>query len=105
MEEAPEKIKMPVKFHGNYVVSIIHGGDALRERCQKLTIRPISAQEKHDYFKDREKENLPTHQITFYDFGCKRVIEGILKINEEARVVFGVQDKDYEFSLFVPKER
>jgi hypothetical protein len=44
----------------------------------------------------------PTHQFTFYDFGCKRILNGKLKGSEEERLVLLVQDKEYEFSLYRP---
>ncbi|MCX7634866.1 MAG: hypothetical protein N2Z74_03895 [Syntrophales bacterium] len=97
------EIKMPVKFHGNYVVSIRSGDKEDRERCQKLTIRRLSPEEQERFFKGLPPEDIPTHQVTFYDFGCKRIIEGILKDNGEERVSFLVKDKEYAFSPFVPK--
>lgn len=98
-----EEIKMPIKFHGNYVV-IIRTGDAEdRERCQKLTVRRLSEEEKAASFKNQPPEAVPTHQVTFYDFGCKRIIEGVLKVNTEDRLVIGVNEKDYEFSPFKPR--
>ncbi len=96
------EIRMPIKFHGNYVLAIRTGGSEDRERCQKLTIRPLSEEEKKKSFTGLPSEEMPTHQVTFYDFGCKRIIEGILKVNEEERLVFGVKEKDYEFSPFKP---
>ena len=50
-----------------------------------------------------DENSMPSHQITFYDFGCKRIIEGKMKVNEEARMVFAVSDKEYEFKPFVPR--
>jgi hypothetical protein len=97
------EIKMPIKFHGNYVLSIRTGDSEDRERCQKLTVRPLSEEEKEQSFKNLPKGEVPTHQVTFYDFGCKRIIEGILKVNDEDRIVFGVKEKDYEFSPFKPR--
>lgn len=91
-------IKMPIKFHGNYRVIIRQGDWESRERCQKLIVRQLSPEEKNQYFKDLEEKDMPTHQINFYDFGCRRIIEGILKENEENRLVFTVQAKEYEFS-------
>jgi hypothetical protein len=98
-------IKMPIKFHGNYVVSIRYGAEENRERCQKLTMRALSPEEQQHSYKDKgvNEEAMPTHQITFYDFGCKRIIEGKLIENEEDRAVFRVQDKEYGFAPFRPK--
>ena len=39
------EIKMPIKCHGNYVLSIRSGEEEDRERCQKLTVRQLSAEE------------------------------------------------------------
>jgi hypothetical protein len=103
MREGKMEIRMPIKFHGNYVLSIRTGDSEDRERCQKLTVRPLSEEEKEQSFKGLPKGKVPTHQVTFYDFGCKRIIEGILKVNEEDRIVFSVKEKDYEFSPFKPR--
>jgi hypothetical protein len=91
-------IKMPIKFYGNYRVIIRQGDWESRERCQKLIVREMSPEEKNQYFKDLDEKDIPTHQINFYDFGCRRIIEGKLKENEEARLVFDVHGKEYEFS-------
>jgi hypothetical protein len=99
------EIKLPIKFHGNYVVSIRCGDEENRERCQKLTMRALSPEEQQQSYKAKgiKEEAMPTHQITFYDFGCKRIIEGKLIENEEDRAVFRVQDKEYGFAPFRPK--
>jgi hypothetical protein len=99
------EIKMPIKTYGNYLVSIRHGEEENRERCQQLRIRQLSAEEQQKAYKDQgiPGEAMPTHQITFYDFGCKRIIEGKLMENEADRAVFRVKDKDYAFSPFIPK--
>jgi hypothetical protein len=96
------EIKMPVKFHGSYVVVTRSEGKEKKERCQKLTIRELSEKEKGKSHESLDPEQMPTHQITFYDFGCKRLLDGKMKENEEERVVFQVQDKEYEFSPFKP---
>ncbi len=97
------EIRMPIKFHGNYVLSIRCGDSEARERCQKLTIRELSADEKERSYKGIDEAETPTHQVTFYDFGCKRIIEGKIKSNETGRVAFQVKDKEYEFSPFIPR--
>jgi hypothetical protein len=99
------EIKMPVKFHGNYVVSIRCGDEENRERCQKLTMRVLSPEEQQQSYKAKgiDEKTMPTHQITFYDFGCKRIIEGKLIENEDDRAVFRVRDKEYGFAPFRPK--
>jgi hypothetical protein len=91
-------IKMPIKFHGNYRVIIRQGDWESRERCQKLIVREMSPEERTQYYKDLDEKDIPTHQINFYDFGCRRIIEGKLKENEVDRLVFDVQGKEYEFS-------
>jgi len=98
-----EAIKMPIKFHGNYVVIIRLGEAEERERCQKLTVRALTADEKERSYPDLAEATMPSHQITFYDFGCKRIIEGRIKVNEEERMVFAVRDKEYEFKPFIPR--
>jgi len=95
-------IKMPILFHANYKVIIRTKDWETRERAQKLTVRELTADEQAAYFKQLAEVDRPTHQITFYDFGCKRVIEGILKENETDKMVFQVQEKEYEFSHLRP---
>ncbi len=97
-----DDIRMPIKFHGNYAIVIRCGDTQSRERCQKLTVRELSADEKSKYEGSADEGGTPTHHVTFYDFGCKRIIEGRLGENEEDRVVFKVQDKEYEFAPFKP---
>lgn len=96
------EIKMPVKFHGSYLVVTRCEGREKRERCQKLTIRELTEGEKAGSSEALAPECRPTHQITFYDFGCKRLLDGLLKDNSEERAVFQVQDKEYEFSPYKP---
>jgi len=97
-------IKMPIKFHGNYRVTIRQGDWEARERCQKLIIREMTQTEKEQYYKEMDEKDIPTHQINFFDFGCRRIIEGKLIVNEEDRIVFKVEGKEYEFSPFIPKK-
>ncbi len=97
-------IKMPVKFHANYVVTIRTKDWETRERAQKLTIRELTDEERKRSFKGMDEKEMPDYQITFYDFGCKRILEGSLVKNEEDRVSFRVKDKEYEFQLFAPKK-
>jgi hypothetical protein len=98
-------IKMPIAFHGNYVLSIRLGEEEARERCQKLTVRDLTAEERQNAYEGLAEQETPTHQVTFYDFGCKRIIEGRLKVNEPDRMVFAVRDKEYAFSPFKPREQ
>lgn len=98
-------IRMPIKFHATYQVTIRSQGTERKERCQKLDIRELSEQEKAQARDRMPDGEAPTHQITFYDFGCKRMIDGRLAENEEDRVVFLVEGKEFELSLFRPAPR
>jgi hypothetical protein len=42
-------------------------------------------------------ENSPSHQITYFCFGCRRVFEGRIKEDGEEKVVFEVGDRELEF--------
>jgi len=95
-------IKMPIKFQATYQVAIRSGGAERKERCQKLDIRELSKQERARSYEGMDQEKVPTHQLTFYDFGCERIIDGLLRENEEQRVVFLVEDKEYELSPYRP---
>ncbi len=96
------EIKMPILFHANYKVIIRTKDWETRERAQKLTVRELTPEEQKVSFKDLAEKDMPTHQVTFYDFGCKRVIEGKLLENVEEKIVFKVLDKEYEFSHLKP---
>jgi hypothetical protein len=90
------KIKMLIKFFGNYQVKVRTAEAEKLDRCQKLTIIPLGAEEK-----DRPSEDTGeagTYQVIFHDMGCRRIIVGKLKENLEEKVVFQVEDKEYEFS-------
>ncbi len=86
-------IKMPLKFLGNYKVITRSGGKEKQEMCQKLTMTPISGQEQAGGPSDA-----PTHLITYFCFGCRRVLEGRIKENREDAVVFQVDEREFEFS-------
>jgi hypothetical protein len=90
------KIKMPIRFFGNYQVTIRSEGSESRERCQKLTIMELSSEAKEKSSKDATE--VGSYQIIFHDAGCRRIIVGTLKENLEEKVVFQVDDKEYEFS-------
>lgn len=92
------EIKMPIKFHGNYRVIIRQGDREERKRCQKLVFREITPDEKEQYYKNLDEKDVPTHQVLFFEFGCRRMIEGKLTINEEERAVFQIEGREYEFS-------
>lgn len=98
------EIKMPIKFHAAYAITTRCDGQEKKERCQKLTINELSPQSLEARFRDLPEHEKPTHQITFYDFGCKRILNGKLKENEEESVVFQVQNKEYTFSLYRPAQ-
>ena len=83
------EIKMPVKFLGSYKLTVRSGGDEKQEVCQKLNFAKLAP--------GADAENAPTHLITYYCFGCKRVLEGRLKESDENRVVFQSEDRELEF--------
>lgn len=99
------KINMPIKFHGNYVVIIKTGEKEDRERCQKLTVRELTTEEIESAYSHVPEGERPTHQVTFYDFGCKRIVEGVIKENTEEILSFVVKDKEYIFTPFVPRSQ
>lgn len=86
-------IKMPLKFAGNYKVVTRHGGSERQEFCQKLSMTPLRTSEQGA----GSLEHFPLYQITYFCFGCRRVLEGRLKENSEDRVVFEVCDREMEF--------
>jgi hypothetical protein len=90
------KIKMPIRFFGNYQVTVRSGSTESKERCQKLTVVELSADETGDLTKSPGSAG--NYQIIFHDAGCHRIIVGRLKENLEEKVVFVVGDKEYEFS-------
>jgi hypothetical protein len=90
------KIKMPIKFFGNYQVRVRTVDSEELDRCQKLTIIPLGAEEEDS--PSPEAGEAGTYQVIFHDAGCRRIITGKLKENLEEKVVFQVDDKEYEFS-------
>lgn len=95
-------IKMKIMFPGNYSVVTRYLGEEKRERCQKLNIRDLTPDEIGQLGPGESGEDAPTHQITFYDFGCKRLLNARLREDAEDRVVFETQGKEYEFSPLRP---
>lgn len=91
------KTKMPIRFFGNYQVIVRSGATETKERCQKLTIVEMNPAEGGGG--DADPEGAGNFQIIFHDAGCRRIIVGKLKENLEEKVVFVVDDKEYEFSL------
>jgi hypothetical protein len=89
-------IKMPVTFHGSYQVTMRSGDVEKKETCQKLTFSRLSSQGQGE--SDPGESQKPTHLITYFSFGCRRMLEGKIKENEENRVVFQVDDREFEFS-------
>ncbi len=89
-------IKMPLKFHGTYHITVREGDSEKRETCQKLVMSKLSQDPASSA--DPSGEKTPTHLIVYYSFGCKRMIEGRLKENLDNKAVFQVLNKEYEFS-------
>lgn len=90
------KIKMPVRFFGSYQVTVRSATSESQERCQKLTIVPLRAEGKEA--SPQDPADAGSYQIIFHDSGCRRIIVGTLKENAEEKVVFQVDEKEYEFS-------
>lgn len=96
-----EKIRMPISFHGNYVVSVTEGDEQKKGRCQKLFIKALP-ENKSD--KSGNSESIPKYRITYFDFGCRYLFEGVLVENEDDHVSFDAAGKIYRFSsAAVPK--
>ena len=85
-------IKMPLKFAGSYKVVTRHDGAEKQEFCQKLSITPLAASEQSA----GGDAGLPAYLITYFCFGCRRVIEGRLKENLDEKVVFQVDKRELE---------
>ncbi len=85
-------IKMPIKFLGSYKVITRQGGTEKQEICQKLSVSLLSGQAQSS------GENSPTHLITYFCFGCRRVLEGRITEDQEDRVVFQSENREFEFS-------
>ncbi|MCU0588079.1 MAG: hypothetical protein MUF52_07960 [Syntrophobacteraceae bacterium] len=98
-------IRMRIMFPGNYSVVTRYSGQEKRERCQKLTIRDLTPEELRHLGSEGRGEDVPTHQITFYDFGCKRLLNARIKEDREDKAVFETQGKEYEFSPMRPARR
>ena len=90
------KIKMPIRFFGNYQVTVRGESTESRERCQKLTILELSPDDQEQPSKG--PDDAGSYQIIFHDAGCRRIIVGKLKENLEDKVVFLVDDKEYMFT-------
>ena len=86
------EIKMPIKFLGAYKLTVRSGDSVKSAMCQKLNFTRIPP----DPSADGPAKS--THMITYYCFGCKRVLEGRLKENEEEKVIFEDNDREYEFA-------
>lgn len=86
-------IKMPLKFLGSYKVVMRRGETEKQEICQKLTMTPIGERGNSTAGGD----DSPTYIITYFCFGCRRVLEGRLKVNQEDGAVFQVDEREYEF--------
>jgi len=92
------EIEMPITFFGNYEVVVRSGASENREKIQKLAVSELPAGEGREPAAGSD----PTHLIVFFSFGCRRVVEGKLTVNERERVVFQTEDKEYEFKPFKP---
>ena len=96
-------IKMPIFFHANYKVIIRTQDWETRERAQKLSIRELQPGRAEGLLQGaRRDRHADPPDSFFYDFGCKRVIEGKLLENVDEKMVFKVQEKEYEFSHLRP---
>jgi len=87
-------IKMPIKFHGSYKVVTRQGAIEKQEICQKLSMTPIVGQNQDA---PANPENPSNYLITYFCFGCRRVLEGTIMENSADKVVFQVDDRQYEF--------
>lgn len=92
------EIEMPISFFGNYEVVVRSGDSESREKIQKLAVSELPSEEGSE----PAERDRPTHLIVFFSFGCRRVVEGKLAVNEKDRVVFQAEGKEYEFTPFKP---
>ncbi|MCG8399969.1 MAG: hypothetical protein MJA84_00060 [Firmicutes bacterium] len=84
-----------------YWVIMRHGDWEKRGRCIHLRLKEMAPEEKTGYEGTREQNELPTHQVVFYDFEVYRVLEGkIKKETEDALVLELGKGKEYEFRPF-----
>jgi len=88
-------IKMPVKFYSSYKVTTRLSGVEKSEICQKLSFSPIAGQERGDAAAARDPVK---YLITYFSFGCRRVVEAEIKENREDGLVFQAEDREYEFT-------
>lgn len=90
-------IRMPM-IPGNYELTVRKGGQERKGRCQKVSVRELGDDEREHYGVGLDQDAWPTHQILYYDFGCKRIVEGRMIEDTEDRAVFVARDGEYEFS-------
>ncbi len=88
-------IKMPLKFHGSYKVAIRKDGVEKQEICQKLSMAPLA---EGDGAPSPGSAEPSKYLITYFCFGCRRVLEGTIKENREDGTVFQVDEREIEFS-------
>lgn len=94
-------IKMPLKFHGSYKVAVRKDGAEKQEICQKLSMTPLAEGESGQ----SPGAGAPSkYLITYFCFGCRRVLEGAIKENREDGTVFQVDDREVEFSPYSKPE-
>lgn len=97
-----EKIRMPISFHGNYVVSVTEGDEKKQGRCQKLFIKALPGSGSGQ---SGGSDSVSKYRVTYFDFGCRYLIEGVLVENEKDHVSFEAAGKIYRFSSApVPKD-
>lgn len=97
-EESEMELKMPVKFHGTYLVTIRSGNAEKKEICQKLAITPLSGESGPAGSEGEASGSASTHLIVYFSFGCRRVIEGKLVENLAERAAFQADGREYVFS-------
>ena len=92
------EIRMPISFFGSYEVVVRSGASETREKVQKLAVSELPSREGSESAAGDD----PTHLIVFFSFGCRRVVQGKLTVNEEDKVVFRAEDREYEFMPLRP---
>lgn len=90
-------MKMPL-IPGNYELVVRKGGLEKKGRCQKVSVRELSEDERRHYGAGEGEESWPTHQVLYYDFGCKRIVVGRLVEDSEERATFRAPEGEYVFS-------
>jgi len=77
-----------------------------RSRCLHLKLKKLAREEKKCFEGIWDENDMPTHQVAFYDFEFYRTLEGKIKEATEDTLVLDLGGgKEYEFSLFKPGYR